>query len=211
MSKPWMPLYVADYLRDTRRLTLAEHGAYLLLIMEYWTAKSLPNDDRQLARIIGASPAEWRKIKPAVTPFFDEQWRHKRIDKELAHAEQVSSKRSANAKQRLSNSSANDEQKHTHAGATSQSQSPSLPNGKAAQAASTDEKQLYDRGKALLGKEAGGLIKRLVTAKGGDVALARSALEMASTKSDPREYLGGVLRGDRAQQDSFLDPKAGIL
>jgi uncharacterized protein YdaU (DUF1376 family) len=118
-----MPLYVADYLRDTRKLTAAEHGAYLLLIMEYWTAGELPDDDRQLARIASMTPAEWRKARPNVQPFFVDGWKHKRIDTELARSAEISSKRSASAKLKHSNRSANAEQLDTHAGATSQPQS----------------------------------------------------------------------------------------
>jgi uncharacterized protein YdaU (DUF1376 family) len=89
-----MPLYVADYLRDTRKLTTAEHGAYLLLIMEYWTAKELPADDRQLSRIVGMTSAEWRKAKPNVQAFFTGGWRHRRIDDEIAKAEAKHGRRS---------------------------------------------------------------------------------------------------------------------
>lgn len=122
-----MPLYVADYLRDTRRLTAAEHGAYLLLIMEYWTTGALPDDDRQLSRITCMTPAEWRRARPNVQPFFTDGWKHKRIDAELARSAEISSKRSASAKQKHSNSQANAEQLDTHAGATSQPQSQLTP------------------------------------------------------------------------------------
>jgi hypothetical protein len=57
------------------------------------------------------------------------------------------------------------------------------------------EKQLYDRGKAVLGGTAGGLIRNLVKAKNGDVALARAAIETASTKQDPREYVSRIVAG----------------
>ena len=125
MSRPWMPLYVADYLRDTRKLTAAEHGAYLLLIMEYWTAGELPDDDRQLARIASMTPAEWKRARPNVEGFFHDGWKHKRLDAELARSAEISSKRAASAKLKHSNRSAIAEQVDTHAGATSQPQSPS--------------------------------------------------------------------------------------
>lgn len=125
MSRPWMPLYVADYLRDTRKLTAAEHGAYLLLIMEYWTSGTLPDDDRQLARIASMSTSEWKRARPNIEGFFHDGWKHKRLDAELARSAEISSKRAASAKQRYSNSSAIAQQVDTHAGATSQPQSQS--------------------------------------------------------------------------------------
>lgn len=65
----------------------------------------------------------------------------------------------------------------------------------AADAASgSDEKQLYDLGKRILGPTSGGVIKKLVTAKDGSIPLARAALETARTKSNPREYLGAIIR-----------------
>jgi hypothetical protein len=57
------------------------------------------------------------------------------------------------------------------------------------------ERELFRRGKEILGKDAGGLIAKLLKAKDGKIALARAAIEMASTKSDPREYIGAIIRG----------------
>lgn len=59
----------------------------------------------------------------------------------------------------------------------------------------TEEAELYERGKAVLGNNAGGLIARLLKSKGGSIAEARAAIEVASTKQDPREYIGAILRG----------------
>ena len=62
-------------------------------------------------------------------------------------------------------------------------------------ALTSDEKQIYDLGKELLGPSAGGLIKKLIVAKDGVIPLARAALETSRTKSNPREYLGAIIRG----------------
>jgi uncharacterized protein YdaU (DUF1376 family) len=102
-SLPYMPLFVGDYLRDTRHLTTEEHGAYFLLILEYWAkGGKLPDDDAQLARIVNLSPAKWRKVKPIVKQFFQVQdgWHHKRIDEELdyAAARRERARNAANAK-----------------------------------------------------------------------------------------------------------------
>jgi hypothetical protein len=56
------------------------------------------------------------------------------------------------------------------------------------------ERQYFARGKEICGNSAGGLLARLLKAKGGDIALARAAAEMAATKQDPREYLSKLAR-----------------
>lgn len=93
MTKPadiWMPLYVADYLADTLHLTTAEHGAYMLLIMQYWRGGGpIPDNDARLARVVRATPEEWAAMRPSVAELFkigDGVWRHKRVDAELAAA-----------------------------------------------------------------------------------------------------------------------------
>lgn len=109
-----MPLYVADYLADTSHLNAAEHGAYLLLIMHYWQKGGLPNDEQLLCRIARMQPDEWARSRSIIAEFFDESWRHHRIDAELAKAEDISSKRAEAARQRKSKSSPNAEQEQSN-------------------------------------------------------------------------------------------------
>jgi len=84
-AKIWMPLYVGDYLADTRRLTTEHHGAYLLLIMEYWQKGTpLPDDDDQLGQITGLGK-RFKAARATLQQFFnveDGQWRHGRVDRE---------------------------------------------------------------------------------------------------------------------------------
>ena len=87
MKRPWMPLYIADYKADTGHLSAAEHGAYLLLIMHYWQAGRLPNDDDKLARIASMLPAEWQGARETIAALFGPGWRHKRIEREIEEAQ----------------------------------------------------------------------------------------------------------------------------
>ena len=66
MKRPWMPLYVGDYLGDTGHLTTAQHGAYLLLMMHYWRKGELPDDDRQLSKITKLPLRTWARLSPGV-------------------------------------------------------------------------------------------------------------------------------------------------
>ncbi len=117
MSNIWMPLYVADYLSKTGHLSTTEHGAYLLLIMQYWTKGPLPDHDPTLARITRLRVERWKAIRPQLESFFTLElgrvWRHDRIDDELQKAADLREKRQAAAASRWSNSNANALQMHT--------------------------------------------------------------------------------------------------
>lgn len=85
----WMPLFIGDYLASTSRLTTEQHGAYLLLIMDYWKNGALPDNDQILAQIARLAPDAWSMHRAVLKQFFtvsDGQWRHARIEKELSAA-----------------------------------------------------------------------------------------------------------------------------
>lgn len=86
MSLPRMSLHIGDYKKDTGHLRAAEHGAYLMLIMHYWSTGGIPADDRQLASIACMTDREWSKAKPIVMAFFGADRHHKRVESELAEA-----------------------------------------------------------------------------------------------------------------------------
>ncbi len=86
-TKPdvWFPLVVGDYLKDTSRLTTEQHGAYLLLLMDYWVEGPPPDDDIALAAITRLDAKRWKINKPAIQKYFrvvDGEWRQKRADEE---------------------------------------------------------------------------------------------------------------------------------
>lgn len=66
------------------------------------------------------------------------------------------------------------------------------------------EADYYHRGKQVLGQSAGGMLRNLLRARGGNVALARAAIEQASTRGDARQYVGAMVRngGDNASTRS---------
>lgn len=95
MNRPWMPLYIGDYLGDTGHLTTTQHGAYLLLMMHYWRKGQLPDDDKQLSKITKLPLKVWTEYRETLQGFFYEGWKHKRIEAELFKTTSISEKRSA--------------------------------------------------------------------------------------------------------------------
>ncbi|PWD04097.1 DUF1376 domain-containing protein [Pseudomonas amygdali pv. lachrymans] len=82
---PYMQFYVADYLADTSHLTTEEHGAYMLLLFNYWqTGKALPK--QRLHRIARIPSDQWPEIESVLSEFFEdsgEAWIHLRVERDI--------------------------------------------------------------------------------------------------------------------------------
>lgn len=98
----WYPRDVAAYRADTLHLTTLEHGAYSLLLDEYYLSRRpLPDNDRALANIARLTLAEWLQIAPTIRAFF---WvkrgllHQARADRELDLQDRRSQNRSKKAK-----------------------------------------------------------------------------------------------------------------
>jgi len=99
-SLPYMQLYTSDYLADTAHLTTEEHGAYLLLLMNYWQrGKPLDNTDGRLAHVARLSAERWKAVEPILAEFFmieGTTWVQARIERDLDKIRDKSSKLAAN-------------------------------------------------------------------------------------------------------------------
>jgi uncharacterized phage protein (TIGR02220 family) len=125
MSFAYLPLYTGDYLRDTRHLSMSEHGCYLMLLMFCWDQKGpLPLDERKILGVCNArSGDEIEAMRRVISEFFvrmDDGFYNKRMQEEIERAENVSAARSqagrrgyeARAKQLPSNCQAIAKQVH---------------------------------------------------------------------------------------------------
>lgn len=127
----WMPLHIGKYMAKTFGLTRDQHGAYLLLLMAYWTnGGPLDADDAALAACAKASPSEWRKLRPIMAKFFTEEngkWVQSKADKELTKAVALTEAKAAAGK----------------AGAAARWQNDGTGNGKRMADASNSHRQMH--------------------------------------------------------------------
>lgn len=54
------------------------------------------------------------------------------------------------------------------------------------------------------------MIAKLLKAKNGSIPLARAAIEQASTKQNPAEYIGAILRGKQPSGDDDARMLVGL-
>ncbi|MET2828944.1 YdaU family protein [Mesorhizobium shangrilense] len=99
-AAPYLPLFIDAYVADTTHLSTQEHGAYLLLLMSMWRHNgSVPNDDRDLARITRLSTQRWRKVKARLMPLLlidGQSLSQKRLKKEWDYVSSIREKNAAN-------------------------------------------------------------------------------------------------------------------
>lgn len=95
---PYLQLYVADYLADTMHLKAEEHGAYLLLIMNYWQrGKPLQDCDERLAAVARVSNDRWVSVRASLVEYFEVvegEWVHHRIESDLQRVRSQQKQRS---------------------------------------------------------------------------------------------------------------------
>lgn len=98
MRDVWTAFYWRDYIGDTLNLSLAEHGAYLLLMAHYYiNGEGIPASREQVHRICRcATNAERRAAEQVINSFFTRDgqvFRHKRIEAEISRSSELREKR----------------------------------------------------------------------------------------------------------------------
>lgn len=116
--------HLGDYAKDTRHLSLAEHGAYCLLLDYYYsTERPLPDD--RCERIANAYADDERKaVRNVLEAFFTltpEGWRNQRADAEIQefHDKSLKAKAAADARWSGRNANAYADASETHGSAHS--------------------------------------------------------------------------------------------
>jgi len=72
-QNPYMKFWISDYIGKTHFLSLAEHGAYVRLLIEAWKTPtcSLPDDPAWIKRRLGVSDEEFTKsVQPVIAEFW---------------------------------------------------------------------------------------------------------------------------------------------
>lgn len=204
-SDTWMPLYVGDYLAATTRLSAEQHGAYLLLLLDYWRNGPPPNDDAVIAQITRLPFARWKKTKPAIIGFFeirDGLLIQKRAERERNRAADITEKRrkagEASAKARA-NGQQSGNKRSTHVAANGQQNARPLQSHtplehKEGSNGADSDKRFWDEAKAYLGPKKASLIGQWVRDHGKQETASAITAAQLERAVDPIEFIQGRFR-----------------
>ena len=98
MANPWWACYGQKYKAKTGHLTMLQHGAYFILLNNYYiTGGPLPEKTEHLIRLCGAhSTEEIEAISFVLSSFFSlksDGWHNKKADEEIREAKRISNVR----------------------------------------------------------------------------------------------------------------------
>lgn len=213
----WGKFYWGDWLSDAglRRSGFAARGLWIDMLciaaqadpIGYLTVKKVPLSVNDIARMVGGS-------EPEVRTLLEELERNgvlsrdrngtifsRRVVRDAKKSREAKKNGKLGGNPTLSNDNGKSGEVNLPDNGEVKPQKPETTfleerkKDAAVAALETDEVQFFRRGKQLLGPSAGGMLRNLLGAKNGNVPLARAALETASTKENPREYLGAIIRG----------------
>lgn len=205
MAAPWFKFYPSDWRADPalRMCSLAARGLWMEMLCLMHEASprgsllinGLPVSTKQLASLVGVSEREivgcLGQLESAGVFSREDSGtiysRRMRRDDEKAARDKANGKGGGNPSLKPGvNPPVNGEDK---------AQKPEARKKEGASAPCDEEKDFFARGKSVLGERSGGLLAKLLKAQNGKVPLARAVIERASTKQNPTEYVGAVVRG----------------
>lgn len=227
-GRPWYKRYGADFIAGTLGLTLEEKGAYsVVLDLIYDRGAGIPDDPRYIAGVCGCSVRKWNVIRERLVAtgkitVAGGLISNSRAEKEIKNAAKYAEERAESgrkggekraenvAKTNKNNGIAQAELKHTRAfqkpEAREDNNIPSgdkSPSGPQAVKGKTLEAQLFEFGKGVLGKTAGGVIVNLRKACDFDDAYAMDILRQASEKHDPMAWINAAIRNSTPEARAY--------
>lgn len=224
MIRPWMKWYPRDWRADPRlrMCSLAARGLWIELIgymheaepYGHLTINGARPTYEDMAALVGRPV---REVTKAIAELAERQVfsmapdstiysRRMVRDKAKADADAANGKGGGNPKLRAADNAGVNPPDKAH---MPEAREPERKD--AAPAAPDPERELFARGKEVLGNEAGGLIAKLLKAKNKNVALARSVIETASQKQDAREYVSAVIRGPKNGEFKLMSGIEGVI
>lgn len=218
-QQPWMKFYPADWRADPklRMCSIAARGLWveMLALMHeaepygHLSVAGVVPDARQLAALVGAPVKEVKAAMDELeaagvfsrTDNGTVYSRRMVRDRERAERDKANGRKGGNPNVKGGVNPPVDGQDKAHmpeardnVTSFANAQEVTPPPSAARPDLSDAKTQLYDRGRQVLGARSGGVITDLLAAKGGSIAQARAALETASERADPREYIQAIIR-----------------
>lgn len=217
-DQPWVRWYASDFLNGVADLSPNEIAVYTIVLCRIYDEDApIANDPKRIARRCNMREPQCKKaiavlIEEGKLELVDGLLDNNRARKEREKRRETSLKQQGNAHKRWHEGSEkankiNDGPMPPHPSGIangmpirSQKLEPDIPlanaNGSGDAADDDPEKALFEDGKKLLGKSAGGLIAKLIRARG--VPGARAVIDDAADRQDPREWVGACIREDSA-------------